>query len=511
MGFVRLIAGIAAVMIGYFCLVAPAEALQSQLWTVKVTAKPTRAESPKLLSGMGTGQSEAYSGLGGLVNRVKGEVGLPIQGESFAKAYSRKTGAYSLDASDTIAVSIECKGPLAVFQGTLKGELGASTSFEDGGNNVVDSTVGTGLAKLGVVGLSSGDLTYDANTPLKPIALGSFDNKGLFQADLDVNGQKITIKPEAGDGENSDAQTGGGRNADPVTKKKYAFTLVNATHSDIKVDNSWIGSAQAATNMKVIQQAHITGNECQMGTLSSTVDLDLSVSLDGDGNPQGNASVKIVTKDGPNVVETIDTDFPPIRQASYRRVKRSAGVSGVEADNGWGGAAEVQLIRSGARSLARAATRERARRPQASRARQIDAPIGTTVVYRVEAPGSSPLGRVRTLRLRLERVSQRTGEVLFRARVQKRRQRSAGFNLTGNAYTGEDGIRGILVPSGLNDGDRVLKIGKVLSAKDDEVHVRFREDGSAAAALYDRDTGFLRRIKRRGQGKPFEMTLIDAR
>lgn len=58
-------------------------------------------------------------------------------------------------------------------------------------------------------------------------------------------------------------------------------------------------------------------------------------------------------------------------------------------------------------------------------------------------------------------------------------------------FSGEGGIRAIVVPAGLKVGERLYGIGKVVDARRDRVTVAYKQGQARATALYDRHTGWL--------------------
>ena len=519
-------------------LPAHAASFESQFWTIDVNSVSTRAENGKAADFEdGSFNAISHGDALGLSSQASEEWEPRARDNSFfqdpedIRANTEvfdDPATYSLSASNTTNVQITCKHPDPTVPGDFTGSMGAEAhlevGFQDGFDfgrrgaldrgfnaltNAIWSGSGTGFAK-GAVGFRSvGDLEYDQNPAGAVEGFGLARSQGEdpgLGGNVELPGLSLPFQVATGQGRVTPAVT---RN--DFTSKAgatYQFELQNDVYTEMKGDDSFLGAAHTTVHADVSHSALVTAT-CRDNAqnLRSSLEFRLQVETDPATPLPGSLrfrTVAIVDVTTRNTGTGTETERFPSRRLVPVTAVFSRTPLALRTDERWGpvpGPWSSAAFRGGAPPLPEPAPgppvsgqseRRDSDRP-AHASRRLGVKKGAVVKYGLAAR-RRPLKLVKSLRLRVVRANAKTGRLLLSGAVGYRNGKTSRSRLEVNAFTGEGELRALLVPTGLTLGQRIQGIGRVVRRRDNTVTVRYKVGRARAIGVYDRRSGWLRKM-----------------
>jgi hypothetical protein len=431
---------------------------------------------------------------------------------------------YSLATTNTVDVRITCELGDGRYDASLSGTGNLETGFEDGfpfgrrgrldrafnsGANAFFGTNGTGFSK-GAVGIRAiGDLDYDPGMNAG-VGLGQAvgEEEGL-SADVGLPGVTLSTQTRNGQGTENESLAKGATAKD-VVKKTFAFTLQNQTSTAMKADDGFLGAAYPKVETSAAHTGTVTA-VCADKEVRSRLDLRLVTETDAGVAPAvasrtvALADVTTVLIQTGEVVEYLQGVKLSHVPALFRRTPLQ-----LLRDEGWDSMSRTWTSAPRPVASVRQAGAP-AGLPGVRQSRRVGVKRGSLATYRLTSR-RPPLDQVTSMSFKVANVDPATGDATLNGTVGLRDGQRGRRQLPVNVLTGEGELRAVLIPTGLRVGQKVHGIGRVVRRRRDDVIVRYVLDGGSVNAVYDRGSGWLRKMAAGNPRRPaLSITRLEPR
>jgi hypothetical protein len=346
-------------------------------------------------------------------------------------------------------------------------------------------SAGTGFSKAALGLKAEGDLAYDPTGQAAGLAESVGDDASSLQGSVSLPGLEggpgLSYTPHVGAGTITKAIA----RTKTVTAEKQAFEFALESHvtSDVKADDSLVGAANASVAASVTHTATVRGDRCRDATKGDngwTSNMSLTVIVRGS---ETSALLTILTTDAVTgqAFEIVQEWHGPFAAVFHRTDRGRLVSTGWDLAQHWG----VDRRLSGSGPPAR-----REAVPVARAGRRLGVEEGSVAEYAVVAR-RPPLSLLETLKFEVADADAKTGRVVLDGSATFRDGRVDRTAMPVDVFTGQGGVRMILVPAGLEVGERLYGVGRVVRVQGDRTTIDYRKGRGRITAVYDRDTGWL--------------------